>query len=51
MLFGLATFQKLMDGVVCGMAGFTEVYLDDLVIFNQSKEEHVVHVRKVLGRL
>ena len=31
-----ATFQKLMDGVVCGMAGFTAAYLNDLVIFSQS---------------
>ena len=55
MPFGLsgapATFQRLMDGVVRGMSGFTAAYLDNLVIFNQSLEEHVVHVRKVLGRL
>ena len=25
--------------------------MDDLVIFSQSWDEHVVHVRKVLGRL
>ena len=46
-----ATFQRLMDGVVHGMTGFTTVYLDDLVILSQSWEEHVVHLRKVLGRL
>ena len=55
MPFGLngapATFQRLMDGVVHGISGFTAAYLDDLVIFSQSWEEHVVHVRKVLGRL
>ena len=34
-----------------GMSGFTAAYLDDLVIFSQSGEEHVVHVRNILGRL
>ena len=34
-----------------GMAGFTAAYLNDLVIFAQPWEKHVVHVRNVLGRL
>ena len=46
-----ATFQRLMDWVAHGMAGLSAAYLNDLVIFSQSWEEHMVHVRKVLGRL
>ena len=42
MPFGLsgapATFQRLTDGIVRGMAGVTAAYLDDLVIFSQSWE-------------
>ena len=30
---------------------FVIYYLDDILIFNKTKEEHLVHVRKVLQRL
>ena len=33
---------------MCGIAGFTAAYLDDLVIFIKSWEEHVLHVKNVL---
>ena len=55
MPFGLqgapATFQRLMDKVVQGLEPFSAVYLDDLVIFSKTWEEHLQHVREVLQRL
>lgn len=55
MPFGLktapATFQKMMVEVLRGLEGFTTVYLDDIVVFSESPEEHVSHLRRVLERL
>jgi len=55
MPFGLqgapATFQRLMDRVVQGLEMCSAVYLDDLVIFSKTWEEHLQHVREVLQRL
>ena len=46
--FGLkgapATFQRLMDRVVRGL-DYTGAYLGDLVIFSDSWEEHLTHLR------
>uniref|UniRef100_A0A669FBS4 Gypsy retrotransposon integrase-like protein 1 n=1 Tax=Oreochromis niloticus TaxID=8128 RepID=A0A669FBS4_ORENI len=53
--FGLhgapATFQRLMDKVLCGLSAFTCAYLDDVVVFSGTWEEHVDHLRVVLDRL
>ena len=35
-----AIFQTLMDRVLQGKQGFVRVYMDDLVIFSDSWEEH-----------
>ena len=55
MLFGLqgapATFQRMMDSLLRGLRKFTAVYLDDIVIFSMSWEEHLLHLRTVLQRL
>ena len=55
MPFGLqgapATFQHMMDTVVRGMESISAAYLDDLVIFSNSFEEHLEHLRRVLERL
>ena len=52
--FGLrnagATFQRLMDGIL-GDLPFCVVYIDDILIFSPSQEEHLQHIREVLRRL
>ena len=54
MPFGLqgapATFQRLMDRVIQGL-DFAAAYLDDLVIFSSTWEEHLLHLRSILERL
>lgn len=54
MSFGLryapAIFQRLMNLVVSGLEGCT-VYLDDVVIFSDTWEEHVVRIRNLFDRL
>ncbi len=54
--FGLsnapAVFQALVNDVLKDMVDqFIYVYLDDILIFSHSLQEHVQHVRRVLQRL
>lgn len=56
MPFGLknapATFQRAMDVIVAPVRWQTAlVYLDDIVIFFRTLEEHITHVRQVLSLL
>lgn len=56
MPFGLknapATFQRLMNAVLKDYIGkICYVYLDDIIIFSTSKEEHFDSLRKILKRL
>ena len=46
-----ATFQRMMDQIVRELQPYTSVYIDDLVIFSETWEEHLEHLRVVLGRL
>jgi hypothetical protein len=47
-----ATFQKLMARVLTGLLGrCVHVYLDDIIIYSRSHEEHVAHLRQVFKRL
>ena len=53
--FGLAQapaffFQNLMNKVLKGL-NFTVVYLDDIIIFSETPEQHLKHIQIVLTRL
>lgn len=52
--FGLAQapayFQKLMNKVLNGL-NFAFAYLDDIIIFSESAEQHLKHIEIVLARL
>lgn len=53
--FGLhgapATFQRLMDQVLCDVTDFAATYLDDIVIYSTTWEEHLKHLHAVLDHL
>eukprot|EP00063_Salmo_salar_P017085 XP_013991920.1 PREDICTED: uncharacterized protein LOC106567308 [Salmo salar] len=52
--FGLtnAVFQALVNDVLLDMLNwFIFVYLDDILVFSHSTQEHVLHVRQVLQHL
>ena len=46
------TFQRMMNNVLEGLLHvICEVYLDDIIVFSNTLEEHVEHVRLVAERL
>ena len=51
-VFGLKNapmkFQMMMECILRECKGFTYVYLDDILIFSRSEQEHVHHVNEVL---
>ena len=47
-----ATFMRMMDDILQPFTNsFVVVYLDDILIFNQTWEEHLHHIQKVLQTL
>lgn len=49
---GPATFQALMDKVLDGVKHrYCMAFLDDVLVFSESFEDHVVHLRDVLHRI
>jgi hypothetical protein len=55
MPFGLANapsvFMMLMNVVLQGLEGFACAYLDDVIIFSKTAEEHARHIQQVFERL
>ena len=55
MPFGLrnapATFSRLVNKLLRGMDEFAAAYLDDILIFSNSWEEHLDHIRMVFQRI
>ena len=56
MPFGLtnapATFQRLMERILTGLQWQTcLVYIDDIIIFSKTFEEHITHLAEVFSRL
>ena len=52
MTFGLrnapATFQRLMDKILRPFPKFAQAYLDDVIIFSDTFEEHLEHIKLVI---
>jgi len=47
-----STFMRLMNEMLKEyIRKFVIVYLDDILIFSRTREEHLQHVRKVLEKL
>lgn len=47
-----STFQRIMDDVLRGLINdCCLVYLDDIIVYSTSLEEHLKHLKKVLDRL
>ena len=46
----VSTFQYLMTQVLTGLNHFTFTYLDDVLIFSKSWEEHLEHLNIIFNR-
>ncbi|KAJ1170433.1 hypothetical protein NDU88_002310, partial [Pleurodeles waltl] len=53
--FGLhgapATFQRLMDRLLNPFQTFTAAYLDDVVIFSETWDDHLIHLQQIFHTL
>ena len=47
----LAYFQALISEVLKGLSHFTIAYLDDIIIFSKTEEEHLQHLEIIFQRL
>jgi hypothetical protein len=55
MPFGLrnapGTFQRLADKLLSGCENFAAAYLDDIVIYSNSWQDHIKHTRRVFNTI
>jgi hypothetical protein len=55
MPFGLAgasaTFQRVMNNVLQKHSAFAQAYIDDIIVYSDTFEQHLDHINKVLGTL
>ncbi|KAK7916076.1 hypothetical protein WMY93_011837 [Mugilogobius chulae] len=55
MPFGLhgapATFQRLVDEVLRGADSYSAAYIDDIVVFSESWNDHIKHLNDVFNRI
>lgn len=55
MPFGLqgapATFQRMVDKLLDGLSDFASAYIDDIIIFSRTWNEHLTHLGSVLQRI
>ena len=55
MPFGLKnappTFQRAMMAALQGCEDFAVVYIDDILVFSSTREEHLLHLKEVFTRL
>lgn len=55
MPFGLknapATFQRAMHNALAGQEDHSATYIDDILIFSRTWEEHLLHIQAVLEAL
>ena len=55
MPFGLhsapMTYQRMINHILSGCQDFARAYIDDIVVYNRSWEEHFNHLRQVFTRL
>ncbi|XP_028514953.1 uncharacterized protein LOC110239425 [Exaiptasia diaphana] len=53
--FGLhgapATFQRMMDRLLRGKEEYAAAYMDDLVVFSRSFDDHLIHLKDILETL
>ena len=40
-----------MDMTFSDMIDYTDIYVDDIVVYSESLEDHMVHLRRILQRL
>ena len=46
-----STFQRLMQKILRGFSLFCSVYIDDILVFSESIEEHINHLTQVFDRI
>ena len=54
MSFGMkntpATFQRMINGVIAGLEGY-EAYIDDVVVYSNTWDQHIDQLKALLSRL